>query len=492
MRRIGIERAIVIGAFVGWMGMLVIISCDPPLTCEGEISANRIDPSGSPCKKLCECNNLHYTGICQKREDTGKTHCLSRARGECSAKGEQKPCKPIDPNVQCVGGWGVQVCSPQMLSGAMFWGDCRCEQVVNDKETIQIADGSEPANDAFQIADGSESTNDAFQIADGSESANDAFVEQPSDEVSCSAQAALWSCREECITKRQTDPVIGQNGVPWLIAYNAEGSAFASGSDLQGNFNVWDAATGKRRYELKGHTKALRGLAFSAVVQTLVSGSQDGTLIRWDLKTGKEAKRQTYTTEITAMAAFTNSDRLAVAVKDRSLVFLQLSTLNTLTTEPPPISGTGISDMAWNPNGTSLLVANESGLSHWTSKKLDWSVPNPHSTKGVRVRWHPKDHTFFTFASFDNKIKKWSASDGTLQQTLQVEPSANNIALHPDGEFLAIAIGSEIRFYNLATGEMKQKLDLLGSWAHGLMFHPKGRELAVGAASGIVTLLGCR
>ena len=58
-----------------------------------------------------------------------------------------------------------------------------------------------------------------------------------------------------------------------------------SGSE-RGNLLVWDAATGKLRFTLRGQLNAIYALAFSADDRLIVVGSIDGTIRYWDRGSG--------------------------------------------------------------------------------------------------------------------------------------------------------------------------------------------------------------
>jgi WD40 repeat protein len=59
-----------------------------------------------------------------------------------------------------------------------------------------------------------------------------------------------------------------------------------SGSE-RGNVVVWDAATGKRRFTLRGQRGGIAALTFSADDRFIVSGSFDGTIRYWDRGDGR-------------------------------------------------------------------------------------------------------------------------------------------------------------------------------------------------------------
>ena len=51
---------------------------------------------------------------------------------------------------------------------------------------------------------------------------------------------------------------------------------------------IWDSATGKELFSLKGHAGEVTSVAFSPDGQRLASGSVDQTVKIWDSATGKE------------------------------------------------------------------------------------------------------------------------------------------------------------------------------------------------------------
>ena len=76
-----------------------------------------------------------------------------------------------------------------------------------------------------------------------------------------------------------------QDGIP--PGSSPDGSQVASGSYDQ-TVIIWDAATGDKVSELKGHSDWVRSVAWSPKGDQIASGSDGRTVIIWDAATGSK------------------------------------------------------------------------------------------------------------------------------------------------------------------------------------------------------------
>ncbi len=54
--------------------------------------------------------------------------------------------------------------------------------------------------------------------------------------------------------------------------------------------NVWNVATGEKLFTFEGHQSDIDAVVFTPDGRFVVSGSTDGNIKFWDLKTGREAR----------------------------------------------------------------------------------------------------------------------------------------------------------------------------------------------------------
>ncbi|MBK03582.1 MAG: hypothetical protein CL920_34600 [Deltaproteobacteria bacterium] len=134
--------------------LLIFSGCSTVYECPetSTIGPITIDPTGSPCTKLCECNNMKFTGICKKaNESDTQGVCESQERGVCSVPGEQQSCT-LNPNMVTAGQCqqGLRTCGENVSDGR--WGDCRAI-TPSEAENTQAMCGDGIDNDCDGKAD---------------------------------------------------------------------------------------------------------------------------------------------------------------------------------------------------------------------------------------------------------------------------------------------------------------------------------------------------
>lgn len=152
------------------------------------------------------------------------------------------------------------------------------------------------------------------------------------------------------------------------IAFSPDNQILASASS-DNSVQLWDTTTGNIRHSLTGHTARVESLCFSSNGQTLVSGSFDGTLRLWNAATGELektftnrllAKQQTSKPiAVTTVALNPDGDRVASGSQDGTIVMWDVVTGERIGTFIGHVDA--ISDIFFSPDGRKIVSTSKDG-----------------------------------------------------------------------------------------------------------------------------------
>lgn len=317
-----------------------------------------------------------------------------------------------------------------------------------------------------------------------------------------------------------------------VVAFSPDGRLIAV-ADIKGTVRLLYAdvpqdATGP----LPGHTDAVRGLAFSADGAGLVTGSSDGTVRTWDL-------RSVITTgagSVMAVAFSPDGQRLMAGIRDGTARLLDAQTGRQIgpplsqdaasvlavafnPTQPQIASGAGdgtirltrldsgaattfvadqkVFGIAYSPDGTMLATAGDEGLKLW--KALDGTsmgpaLVDPSSSFGVSAVAFSPDGHHVAAGGGDVTIAIWDVGTrlmvGARLETRSALSGVESLAFDHDGHRLASAHDDHtVRVWNLDTGQLSVA-PLRGhtDMVRGVAFSPDGHRLASAGFDGTVRL----
>ncbi len=228
---------------------------------------------------------------------------------------------------------------------------------------------------------------------------------------------------------------------------------------------LYDTVTSETKHILKSDQDYIISMSFSPDGKTLASGSKDKTIYLWDVDTG--AHKQTlrgHPESVTRISFNPDGNTLISVSKDMTIYLWDIST------------------------GERKKTLADKGL---ITDQLD----KPETVE--RVSFSP-DKSILATIRFNNTIRLWDTSTGTLKQTFpsqdtdkQEKDYSNNIeyvSFSPDNRtVVGLTGGWEIRIWEVDTGESKGLLEDPGLITN-LSFSSNGKTLATGIYRGIIRL----
>ncbi|WP_256793227.1 BTAD domain-containing putative transcriptional regulator [Terrabacter sp. Ter38] len=241
------------------------------------------------------------------------------------------------------------------------------------------------------------------------------------------------------------------------MAFSPDGSALASGSD-DGSVVEWDVATGQRRATFAGHDGRVNGVAFSPDGQSLVSAATDGRVVAWDLTDrlgliGAVGSVRGVTPDVMAgsyVAVTPTAGRMLVGTADGRVLITRFpggGRLSAYTTAP----GGNANDAQVSRDGDIGAVATSNNLvSLWDLRSgRPYSVhPTIHTpVQPSTVAISPDDRTI-AWGDVAGGLTAMSLVSGQVLWHRQLghpvdPPSAGSvmiIAFSPDGSHLAVGV----------------------------------------------------
>ncbi len=232
--------------------------------------------------------------------------------------------------------------------------------------------------------------------------------------------------------------------------FSPDGSQIVITGNVQtGVPQIWDARRRTLIRSLPAHTAPVNVVHFSPDGGTVLSTSDDFTLIQSDASTGEEIRRYT-----------SHSNR--------------------------------VTDATFSPNGVFIFSASSAGeIYQWdvvqSSEKREFINQNANNTSLSTTMFSPQGRYIIT--ALDNgTVSKWDLRSDSQERTIIINrPSVpqTRLVLSPlatDDELLAAWGSTELRYINLTTGETLRRMttEQPRSFIESLAFSPDGRTVAWG------------
>jgi WD40 repeat protein len=242
------------------------------------------------------------------------------------------------------------------------------------------------------------------------------------------------------------------NGPVFSLAISPDGNTFVSGSNDR-TMKRWNLKTGKLLHTFFGHLGPVVSVAISPNGDTLVSGSHDKTVRVWEVETGTLISTLTGGEKwVNAVAISPNSRTIASGNEDRIITFWQLKPekfLRTLFGHQESIEA-----IAFSPNGTVFASSGEdTSIKLWDKTGQLIRTLQGHRNPPEAIAFTPDAQTLIGGDNFE--LRQWNVSTGKVMRIFPPHSgSVQSLTIDKDGKWLVSGHANHtIKVWNLKTGE---------------------------------------
>jgi WD40 repeat protein/class 3 adenylate cyclase/tRNA A-37 threonylcarbamoyl transferase component Bud32 len=279
----------------------------------------------------------------------------------------------------------------------------------------------------------------------------------------------------------------GHSAAVRAVAFSPNGKRIATGSD-DCTARLWDVETGGELVRFTGHNAAVRSVSFSPDGKRIVTASYDNTAKLWDAETGRELLTlKGHNAHVESVAFSPDGKTLATGSDDDTAKLWDAATGRELVTLVGHTDS--VRSVAFSPDGRRIATTS------WDHTAKLWDVETGRellTTKGSAVdsiAFSPDGKQIAT-GSYDNTAKLWDAETGRELLTLKGHARfVLSVAFSPDRQRVATgSVDRTIRIWDVGTG--RQLLTLAGHTdaLSSIAFSPDGKYIVSGSDDGTARL----
>ncbi|CAE7663661.1 HET-E1 [Symbiodinium necroappetens] len=256
---------------------------------------------------------------------------------------------------------------------------------------------------------------------------------------------------------------------PWLAAACADGAA-----------RLWDLSSGDCFKTLQGNGAGLRKVVLLADQQHVLTGSDDGTAILWNLGGAGHRTLADHGACVTEVSASPDSS-LVLTIAHGELRVFRTGSGECIWA----LDDEYILHACFAPNSAEVLVASSTQLRLWCLKELRESARLQGHGAAVLAATYSRDGRLILSASIDRTARVWDAKSGACLHILSGHlDSVRALSVSASGELLATASGITARVWSSATGACERTINSHPGTIYALQFSADARILLVAFGCG--------
>jgi WD40 repeat protein/tRNA A-37 threonylcarbamoyl transferase component Bud32 len=292
---------------------------------------------------------------------------------------------------------------------------------------------------------------------------------------------------------------VASGAVPSISSHDA--GPGGGDENLRGEVRLWSVEAGQERHVFGGLPGTAQAVAISPDGQLVAAGGGfsaprvEGWLKVWDAFTGKPRWNRTVAgTMVLSLAFHPNGQSLAVGYgRFQDLKHPGYVQLHRVT-DGKPLGGafgklvSGVNVVAFDRGGRRLAVVGPERIEIWDPETRVRVRPlTEHATLAYCIAFHP-DGKRLASGGPDHTINLRDLASGATVQTFSGHRGpVTAIAFSPNGQQLAsVSLDKSVRLWEVATGREQAAFHGHTHFVPALAFHPDGRRLLSGSLDGTV------
>ena len=237
---------------------------------------------------------------------------------------------------------------------------------------------------------------------------------------------------------------------------------------------------------LEGHTDGVAAVSFSPDGSLLASGSSDGTILLWDMRSRERVATLGHTDGVVAVSFSPDGSLLASGSSDGTILLWDMRSRERVAT----LGHTdGVAAVSFSPDGSLLASGSSDGtILLWDMRSRERVATLGHTDGVVAVSFSP-DGALLASGLGDRTVLLWDVATREQVATLGHRFWVNAVSFSPDGTLLASGLWHRtVLLWDVATREQVATLEGHTNVVYSVSFSPDGALLATGGWDGMVIL----